>query len=174
MYPEWMKGAFNLWPPQPRYEATWDVPKVLSYILYLGPSESLPLWDISWKLAMILALTRSSSSADLVKLDLRFRRFSPEGVIFQDAGLAKQSRVGKPRAEFFFPAFENATLCPVMTLRAYERRTEALQNQDTGSTKMFLAVVKPHKPVSSSTLVRWLKSLLEKASSDMASSKPTL
>ena len=29
----------------------------------------------------------------IVKLDLRFQCFSPAGVIFQDAGLAKQSRV---------------------------------------------------------------------------------
>ena len=33
-----MKGAFNLRPPQPRYEATWDVTTVLRYIENLGPS----------------------------------------------------------------------------------------------------------------------------------------
>ena len=105
-----MKGAFNLRPPQPRYETTWDVTKVLNYIESLGSSESLSLRDLSWKLAMLLALTRPSRSADLVKLDLRFRRYSPEGVTFQEAGLAKQSRAGKPRAEFFFPAFESREL----------------------------------------------------------------
>ena len=99
-----MKGAFNLRPPQPRYEATWDVTKVLNYIEAMGPSESLSLQELTWKLAMILALTRPSRSADLVKLDLRYRRVSPEGVVFQDVGLAKQSRAGKPRAEFFFPS----------------------------------------------------------------------
>ena len=31
---------------------------------------------------------------------------------------------------------------------------------------MFLAVVRPHKPVCSSTLARWLKSLLDKAGID--------
>ena len=44
-------------------------------------------------------------SADLMELDLRFRRYAPEGVVFQEAGLAKQTRQGKPRAEYFFPAF---------------------------------------------------------------------
>ena len=52
---------------------------------------------------MILALTRSSRSADLVRLDLQYRRHTPEGVVFQEPGLAKQSRQGKPRAEFFLP-----------------------------------------------------------------------
>lgn len=40
-------------------------------------------------------------------LDLRYRRYTPEGVVFQEAVLAKQSKQGKPRAEFFFLAFSN-------------------------------------------------------------------
>ena len=88
---------------------------------------------------------------------------TPEGVVFQDAGLAKQSRVGKPRADFF-PAFENVALCPMAILRAYEQKTESFRVQeDTERTRLFLTVVKLHKPISSSTLARWLKSLLEKA-----------
>ena len=109
--------------PQPHYKTMWDVTKVLNYIESLSVTESLSLRDLTWKLAMILTLTRSSRSTDLVKLDLRFRRLSPEGVVFQDAGLAKQLRVGKPRAEFFFPAFENEALCPMAMLRAYKQKT---------------------------------------------------
>ena len=116
-----MKGAFNLRPPQPRYETTWDVTAVLNYIQSLGTTESLSLRDLTWKLAMILALTRPSRSTDLVELDLRFRRFVPEGVVFQEVGLAKQSRMGKPRAEFFFPAFEETRLCPVAMILALTR-----------------------------------------------------
>ena len=58
---------------------------------------------------MLLALTRLSRSADLVKLGLQFRRYLPEGVTFQDAGVDKQSRAGRPRAEFFFPAYKCAS-----------------------------------------------------------------
>ena len=42
--------------PHPRYE-TWDVTVVLQYIESLGSSDSLPLQILSWKLAMLLALT---------------------------------------------------------------------------------------------------------------------
>ena len=84
--------------------------------------------------------------------------------MFQEAGLAKQSRSGKPRAEFFFPAFTDRVLCPRATLQIYERRTESLRGAE--HTRLFLAVVKPHKPVSPSTLARWLKTLLEKAGID--------
>ena len=117
---------------------------VLSYIESLGLTEELPLRDLTWKLAMILALTRPSRSVDLVKLDLRFRHFSPEGVAFQDSGLAKQARAGRPRAEFFFPAFEKAVLCPRHTLVIYEKRTESFRKQgDAERTCLFLVVVKP-------------------------------
>ena len=33
-------------------------------------------------------------------------------------------------------------------------------------TELFLAIVKQHKPISYSTLARWLKSVLEKAGID--------
>jgi hypothetical protein len=96
----------------------------------LGPSGTLPLKYLAWKLAMLLALTRPSRSADLAKLDLRFRRITPEGVTFQENGLAKQARAGKPRAEFFFPAFEDPLLCPKETLRVYEEKTASLHSQN--------------------------------------------
>ena len=131
------------------YEVTWDVTKVLNYIDSLGESDSLSLQVLTWKLAMILALTRPSRSADLVRLDLRYRRHTPEGVVFQEPGYAKQSRQGKPRAEFSFPAFpSNSRLCPQQTLRAYERKTESFRTEgNEEQTRLFLAVVRPHKPV---------------------------
>ena len=165
-----LKGVFNQQPPKPRYEVTWDVTKVLNYIDSLGESDSLSLQVLTWKLAMILALTRPSRSADLVRLDLRYRRHTPEGARFSktvQTGKAK-SRQGKPRAEFFFPAFpSNSRLCPQQTLRAYEQRTESFRTGgNEEQTRLFLAVVRPHKPVCSSALARWLKSLLDKAGID--------
>ena len=77
-----LKGGFNQRPPRLRYEVTWDVSIVLNYIESLEESDSLSLQILTWKLAMILALTRPSRSADLVMLDLRYRRHTLEGVVF--------------------------------------------------------------------------------------------
>ena len=86
--------------------------------------------------------------------------------MFQEAVLAKQSKQGKTRAEFFFPAFSNnARLCPWQTLQAYEQKTEAFRGGEE-QMRLFLAVVRPHKPVCSSTLARWLRSLVDKAGID--------
>ena len=113
-----------------------------------------------------MALTRPSRSADLANLDLRFRRYLPEGVTFQPTKLAKQSRQSKPMSEFFFPAFmANPLLCPVTALRAYEHRTQKFRREE-GLNPVFLTTIKPHNVASSSTIARWLRNVLEKAGID--------
>ena len=162
-----LKGVFHERPPQPRYSETWDVSKVTSYIESLGENDNLSLTDLTLKTVMLLALTRPSRSADLSHLDLRFRRYLPEGVSFQPTRLAKQSRQSKPTmAEFFFPAFTaNLLLCPVATLWAYEDRTQEFR-RDEGSNPLLLTTIRPHNVASSSTIARWLKSILGKAGID--------
>ena len=67
-------------------------------------------------------------------------------------------------AEFFFPAFpSNPLLCPVNALKEYELRTDGLRGDDAGKKKLFLATIKPHNPVTSSTIARWLRVTLERA-----------
>ena len=161
-----LKGIFHERPPQPRYSETWDVSKMTSYIESRGENDALSLTDLTHKTVMLLALTRPSRSADLSHLDLRFRKYLPEGVSFQPTKLTKQSRQSKPVAEFFFPAFTaNPLLCPVTTLRAYEGRTEEFRREE-GSSPLFLTTIRPHNVASSSTIARWLRSILEKAGID--------
>ena len=124
------------------------------YVASWGDNDSPSTKRLSWKIAMLLALTRPSRSADLSQLSLLGKQHKPDGVSFAPSGLAKQSRQGKPITEFFFPSFpHDSGLCPVVTLKAYEDRTAPLRN---GEQKLFLAVIKPYKAVTSSTIARWL------------------
>ena len=162
-----LKGVFHERPPQPRYSSTWDVSKVTQYIESLGDNRSLSFQLLSFKLTMLLALTRPSRSADLVNLDIRFRHYSPEGVTFHSAKLAKQSRQSKPLREFFFPRFTGSkSLCPVETLQEYEKQADP--KRQAGDTQLLIAVIRPHKPVTSSTIARWIKSVLTNAGIDTA------
>ena len=68
-----LKGIFHDRSPLPRYSGTWNVQNVLNYLERLGENKSLPLKLLSWKLTMLLALTRPSRSADLSNLDLSRR-----------------------------------------------------------------------------------------------------
>jgi len=164
-----LQGAFNSRPPQPRYSSFWDVGVVLQYIKGLGANKDLSLKQLTMKTVMLLALTRPSRSADLSKLDLQMRSFKSNGVVFQPAHLAKQSRSSKPMADFFFTSFAgDSTICPVTTLRAYEERTERFRADlpcDSRS-KLFLSFIGQHTPVSSSTIARWLKCFMAEAGID--------
>ena len=154
-----VKGIFNTRPPIPRYTSTWDVQTVLSYLESLGPSTNLSLKLLSLKTVFLMAITRPSRSIDLAHLDCKRLQSNTGGITFLPSVLAKQSRQGKPIEEFFFPKFpSNIVLCPVSTLRAYLERTGPLRG---GESRLFVSFIKPHKAVTSSTIARWLRTMLE-------------
>ena len=74
-----MKGVFNSRPPAPRYSSTWDVNIVLSYLRSLPDNTSLPLTLLTYKLAMLMALSNADRCSDLAALDLGFRSFQANG-----------------------------------------------------------------------------------------------
>ena len=156
-----LKGVYHDRPPLPRYTSTWSVERVLSYLKALGHNASISRKHLTWKTTMLLALTRPSRAADLSNLDIKGRQYRPEGVAFLPCTLAKQSRQGKPIKEFSFP--NDYDLCPVITLKAYEEMTKELRGEET---KLLVSFIKPHGKVSSSTIARWIKSLLEVAGVD--------
>jgi len=161
-----LKGAFHARPPLPRYTATWSVQVVLDQILQWGDTKSLQLKLLTFKLVMLMSLARPSRSADLASLCVDKCHFKPEGVSFQPASLAKQSRQGKSLTDYFFASFpDNAELCPVATLRRYQTVTSSLRKD---SNKLFVAIVKPHKAVAPCTIARWLKEVLKLSGIDVS------
>lgn len=158
-----MQGVFNSRPPCPKYSVTWEVDVVISYLRSLGPSEDLSLKMLSLKLVVLMALASAGRSSDLHALDLRFRRYTPEGVIFVLPTLTKTRRSGPPK-ESFFCTFEEELLCPVHTLRVYERRTDSLRPKENIENRLFK---KPHQPVCSASIARWMKTILTSAGIDI-------
>lgn len=96
-----LKGAYHIRPPLPRYTSMRVLQVVLCYIEDLGPSASLSLKLLTFKLVMLMALTRPSCSADLASLQLDRCHYKPEGVVFLPAALAKQFSQGRILKEFF-------------------------------------------------------------------------
>ena len=117
-------GVYNERPPLPRYSSFWDVGAVLKYLQSWGKNDQLSLRQLTLKSAMLMALTRPARTVDLSKLDIGHRCFTTSGVIFKPQHLSKQSRPSKPLADFFYLRYtEEETICPVVTLQAYEART---------------------------------------------------
>ena len=120
---------------------------------------------------MLLALTRPMRSADLSKMNLQMRLFKLNGVVFRPVHLAKQSRLSKPIADFFFPSFaEDHTICAMVTLRAYEERTESFRAKlpVESRSQLFLSIIGQYTPVSSCTIARWLKGFMANAEIDIS------
>jgi len=89
-------------------------------------------------------------------------KFSPEEVVFLPAALAKQSRQGEPLEEFFFSSFpQNSEVCHVQTLKQYEALTTPLRLRDV--IKLFISLIKPHKPVKLAAITQWLHEILRLA-----------
>ena len=81
-------------PAVPRYVETWNVDMVTDHIKSLGGNVNLSLKTLSLKLAMLMALTEASRTSELAALDIRFRKFTPEGVQFTLAKLTKKRTPG--------------------------------------------------------------------------------
>ena len=111
-------------------------------------------------MAILLALTSAARAHELATLDLTFLSEKEESWEFALGVHVKQSRPNHPSRKIYLPAYsENKNLCVVHTLREYRKRTEWIRH----SSRLLLAIVAPHAPVSSQTISRWVRSTLSSA-----------
>ena len=171
---KFMKGVFRLSPPESKYFVTWDVNQVLNLLKSWSPADSITLKQLTLKLFMLAALISAARKSSLDKFDPRFRFFKSNGVLFKVPGLTKCANQKKPIESFFLASFPpDRKLCFSTYLRIYERKTKVFRPTSArGKNLLFLSYIKPHKPVSSSTLARWAKSVVSLAGIDTKIFKP--
>ena len=158
-----LKGILNLRPALPRYQQAWDVNVALDFLRSVPANEALPLSTLSQKLALLLALTAPKRSSELKMLDLRFMRFLPEGVVFQLPDLTKTSSDVK---SVFFAKFDDCEkLCVVHCLQSYIERTKEFRQPLAPdiACQLLVSYHRPHKPVKSCSIARWIKTILTRA-----------
>ena len=154
-----MKGIFQLRMPTPKYLVTWDVSVVLGYLKTLSPKNSLSLKQSTVKLAMLVTLISFNRCDSLHKLGLRFHYFK------RDTKTSGPSKV----KEIFFPAFpQDRRLCVINYLKHYKEYTAEYRPKQSPSTPdpLFLSIVSPDKPISSTTFARWTKTVLKDSGID--------
>ena len=96
-----MKAIFNIRPAVPKYFKTWDILVVLKYLISLSPAPFLSLKKLTLKLVMIMAIIKASRADLLHKVDLQYRVFMKDGVLFRVPQLTKTGRPRKPPIEVF-------------------------------------------------------------------------
>ena len=97
--------------------------------------------------------------SEVVSHDRRFRCFSPEGVSFQLPFLNKKTKVGQNLKTSFHAS--NLNVCVVQCLQEYENRTLPFRVVDPQKpNRLLLSHIRPHKPITSETLGRWVTEIL--------------
>ena len=115
---------------------------------------------------MLLALVLGQRCSDLVRLSLSGHSYTSDGVVLPCLGMAKQAKPNNEQClqPVEIKSFKDKQLCQVACLRAYKSITSKLRTD--GVQKLLLAVLPPHKPLTSSSIARWIKKSLSEAGID--------
>jgi len=153
-----LKGVFQLKPSLPKYRNIWDVNTVLTYLSSLHPPQDLTLKGLTLKTTMLLALLSGQRCQTLHFLSVSSMVMKLDTCVFTIHKLLKTSRPGKHVTNLTFTAYSpDNHLCPIVCLSEYVKRTSKLR---TGSDQLLVSIQKPHKPVSTHMILRWLKTVL--------------
>ena len=153
-----MSGVFNLRPTKPKYRETWDVSKVLSFLKTLSPVESISLKMLTFKLAMLIALTQASRAHSISLLTIDDMQKGEDTFTMYYSGLLKQSRRGRANPVVTFKEYSlDERLCVYRTLSEYLSKTGSLRGDEK---RLFISFIKPHKVVVSTTISRWIKTVM--------------
>ena len=155
-----LKGIFELRPALPKYQGIWDVSVVLN-LLGNWQIQDLSLKDLSFKLTMLLALTTSQRVQTLKALDIHSMTLNTKQCVFVINSVLKTTKPGKHLTNIQIEAFvANKNLCPLEHLKQYLEKTSAIRGLHT---QLLLSYQKPHRPVSTDTIARWIKVVLAQA-----------
>ena len=161
-----LKGVFELKPSLPRYASIWDVGLVLDYLKTLAPLTELSLKTLTKKLTILLCLLTGQRCQTLTKLDTKLMQVTQEKYVFTIGEKLKTTKPGKHMEPIELEAYgDDANLCIVAHLRQYLTKTGPLRGN---SSKLLISYIKPHQPVGSSTIGKWVKDILKDAGIDVA------
>ncbi len=161
---ELMKGIFNSNPPKPKYATTWDVDLVVRYLGSMPENNDLSLIQLGRKTAMLLALVTMFRVSEVASIDLPSMIFSVQGLVLTLSKLRKTQQNGQLVTRQI-SRLQDRKICPVETTLAYIQATNQLRN-DSNSSHLLISSVKPHKPVTGSTVGHWIKKVLKDAGVD--------
>ena len=157
--------AFNTNPPiMKKHQETWDASILLDYLVAQGHNEQLTFAVLSGKLSLLILLTQSCHTSEIMQLDLKHMRVYKDKIEFtlpvptktfnernykKTQGLQKMS-IRKFRGD--------TLLCPLTTLMSYLNRTNSVCGN---VTQLFILLTSGDiKVASQTTVVRWSKNIM--------------
>lgn len=96
-------------------------------------------------------------------IDLDDIQFTEEYIVILPNKLLKQSRPGYQPEKIVLKSYaQDENVCIVKTLKTYVNRTKNLRTD----RRLLIGTISPHKPVTKSTVSRWVKLVLQEAGID--------
>ena len=159
-----LKGVFKVAPSKPRYAETWDPNVVLNFIQQSTVGD-LSLQDLSQRTAMLVLLCSGQRTQTLAQLTADNVVLSDEKCVFSIGGLLKTSRPGHVQDKLVLKSFEsNKSICVVNYVREYRSRRDNMNlPQGTENNNFFVSHRPPHKPVTASTIARWVLGVMKQS-----------
>ena len=148
----------------PQFKNIWSVDTVLDYLSLFCPLHEINLKELTLKLVMLIALTTGQRCQTLTFLDTSEQYMQNNDTCFNLALIEhlKQDKPGKVFGNVRLYKYPVRELCVYEILDSCLRATEKLRN----SSKLLVSYIKPYKAVTSSTIGRWIKTLLGQAGVD--------
>ena len=154
------RGVRRLRPPKIKLFPAWSVSTVLKYLKTLGSSKSLSLDVLLLKTCFLVSLVcckRPSCLRNMRKVP-GYWELSMAGFRCQTLGIGKTELHHISPPIVIEPFLEDPQLCPVYHLVRLNKQLDKVRPKDV--TDFWLSSRKPHKPVSTQTLCKWLKKVI--------------
>lgn len=131
-----------------------------------SPDDRISLQKLSSKTAVLLALTTGHRMQTLAAIDISNIEKFEDRIEIKIWATLKTSGPNRLQPNLLLPYYtEDRSICVATCLETYLKRTKSLRGT---SNQLFISWKKPHKMVSTQTLSRWIKQLLEESGVDIS------
>lgn len=120
--------------------------------------------QLTLKTTMLLALLSGQRVQTLQALTIDHMSIVNDKLEFGIPTLLKQSKPGKHLSTVSFSRYPEDTVCIVKHVQMYLEETRQIRTSD----KLLLSFHKPHHPVTTNTISRWIKTVLSDSGIDVS------
>ena len=165
------KFFFKARPSLPRYLVSWDVNKLLSFLMTWHPSSSLSLEKLTLKTIALVAVSSSDRGQTLEAIDINHSSFTNEGIVFPIYTLLKTSRKNQPVKivkciKSSIPELDVCEYVSTYMNRTLKFRLKAVEQGHEKPRQLFLSYFSG-KPIKRATISKYLMKVMALAGIDI-------
>ena len=157
-----LKGMFRERPSLPRYTVTYDVNIVLKYLKTI--TTKMTFKQLTYKVVMLLCLLTGHRDQSINEIDIKFMHKDENQMVFYIPVMLKNTTSKFHPQPLTLVRYPDESLCVVKHLEVYMDVTKDLRGNNT---RLLLSLVPPHTNVTTSTVSRWVRSVLKEAGIDV-------